>query len=185
MYHHSISQHTDPQGLARSVVASSPCGFSSITVRRSANAPASASTCTRWQKRWPVRRPSDEITLFSSSWKDRPSPALASEMGPSVRVVDRQGPGSRRSHGPGIAWNGPPVEWFAGAHDVVHSQSPLLIPTRHAAQVVTIHDLDFLRNPEQASSRNSPGLSRARAVSCLARRRGDRVVTICRRRGGE
>jgi glycosyltransferase involved in cell wall biosynthesis len=38
---------------------------------------------------------------------------------------------------------------LAGRFDVVHAAHPLLIPARHAAQIVTIHDLFFLRNPQQ------------------------------------
>jgi len=36
-----------------------------------------------------------------------------------------------------------------GAYDVTHSSHPLLLPARDAAQVVTIHDLDFLSHPER------------------------------------
>src|SRR5688572_10376478 len=88
----------------------------------------------------------DAITLFSSSWKDRPAAALASEM-PSARIADHKVPVRALVW----AWNQlewPPVEWLAGPQDVVHSQSPMLIPAQSAAQVVTIHDLDFLHHPE-------------------------------------
>jgi glycosyltransferase involved in cell wall biosynthesis len=90
----------------------------------------------------------DQVSLFTSSWKDRPAPALAAEMPASVRVIDVKVPVRALVW----SWNRlewPPVEWFAGAHDVVHSQSPLLIPVKNAAQVVTIHDLDFLKHPDQ------------------------------------
>ena len=106
----------------------------------------------------------DEIAIFTSSWKDRPAPALASEM-PSVRIHDSRVPVRVLVW----AWNRmawPPVEWLAGAHDVVHSQSPLLIPSTQAAQVVTIHDLDFLRHPDQMSAeirRDYPALARSHA----------------------
>lgn len=109
--------------------------------------------------------PSVEVTLFTSSWKDRPDPALASEM-PTARIADARIP----VRGLVWAWNRlqwPPVEWLAGRHDVVHSQSPLLIPSRGAAQVVTVHDLDFLRNPEQMTAeirRDYPALARAHAA---------------------
>ena len=68
------------------------------------------------------------------------------------------------------AWNRlewPPVEWLAGEHDVVHSQSPLLIPAARAAQAVTVHDLDFLRHPEQMPAeirRDYPALARSHAA---------------------
>jgi glycosyltransferase involved in cell wall biosynthesis len=104
----------------------------------------------------------DEIALFTSSWKDRPDPALASEM-PAARIVDVKVPVRALVW----SWNRiewPPVEWFAGRSDVVHSQSPLLIPTRSGAQVVTVHDLDFLRHPDQMEAeirRDYPALARA------------------------
>ena len=106
----------------------------------------------------------DQIAIFTSSWKDRPAPALASEM-PAVRICDVQIP----VRGLVWAWNRmewPPVEWLAGSHDVVHSQSPLLIPSA-SAQVVTIHDLDFLRHADQMSAeirRDYPALARSHAA---------------------
>jgi len=107
----------------------------------------------------------DQIAIFTSSWKDRPAPALASEM-PAVRIIDLKVP----VRGLVWAWNRlewPPVEWLAGSHDVVHSQSPLLIPATRAAQVVTVHDLDFLRHPDQMSAeirRDYPALARSHAA---------------------
>ena len=107
---------------------------------------------------------SDTITLFSSSWKDRLSPTLAAEL-PTARTADVQVP----VRGLVWSWNRlewPPVEWLAGEHDVVHSQSPMLIPTTKAARVVTIHDLDFLRHPEQMAAeirRDYPRLARSHA----------------------
>ena len=74
----------------------------------------------------------DRLTLFTSSWKDRPDAILSSEM-PSARIVDVRVPVRALVW----SWNRlewPPVEWFAGQHDVVHSQSPLLIPARHGAR---------------------------------------------------
>src|SRR5262249_22489701 len=44
-----------------------------------------------------------------------------------------------------LGW--PPIESLTGPADVVHAAHPLLIPARHAAQVVTIHDLFFLAHP--------------------------------------
>lgn len=91
----------------------------------------------------------DEVTVFTSSWKDRPPPALAAELG--ARVVDRRVPVSVLN----LLWHRaewPPVEWLAPAADVVHAAHPLLIPTRGAAQVVTIHDLFFLSHPERTQA---------------------------------
>ena len=88
----------------------------------------------------------DRVTLFTSSWKDRPDANLGREL--KARVVDRRVPVRVLNY----AWHRlelPPVEWLTGAADVVHSPHPLLIPARRAAQVVTIHDLFFLTSPER------------------------------------
>ena len=111
----------------------------------------------------------DQIALFTNSWKDRPDPALASQM-PSLKIVDVKVPVRALVW----SWNRmewPPVEWFAGSCDVVHSQSPLLIPVKNAAQVVTVHDLDFLRHPDQMSAeirRDYPSLARSHAARAHA-----------------
>ena len=56
----------------------------------------------------------------------------ASEM-PAARIVDRRIP--VRAADVGLEPAGwPPVEWLAGDCDVVHSQSPMLIPARRAAR---------------------------------------------------
>lgn len=117
----------------------------------------------------------DAVALFTSSWKDRPAPDLPAEM-PTARIVDLRVPVRALVW----SWNRlewPPVEWLAGAYDVVHSQSPLLIPTTTAAQVVTVHDLDFLRHPEQMTAeirRDYPALARAHAA------RADAVIVSSR-----
>ncbi len=86
----------------------------------------------------------DDVTIFTSSWKDRPADGVAAELG--VRVVDRRVPVRALNY----AWHRlewPPVEWLAGETDVVHAAHPLLIPSRTAARVITIHDLFFLAEP--------------------------------------
>ena len=86
----------------------------------------------------------DAVTLFTSSWKDRPSPSVAREL--RARVVDRRVPVSVLNYlWHRLEW--PPVETLAGNFDVVHAAHPLLIPARRAARIVTIHDLFFLLNP--------------------------------------
>jgi glycosyltransferase involved in cell wall biosynthesis len=111
----------------------------------------------------------DDITLFTNSWKDRPDASLASEL-PSVNIVDIKVPVRALVW----SWNRlewPPVEWFAGECDVVHSQSPLLIPSNDAAQVVTVHDLDFLRHPDLMTAeirRDYPALARTHAARAHA-----------------
>jgi glycosyltransferase involved in cell wall biosynthesis len=114
----------------------------------------------------------DELTLFSSSWKDR----LPVSRLPGARVVDSRVPVRLLN----AAWHRlgwPPVEHFAGAADVAHSMHPLLIPTRRAAQVVTVHDLDYLDHPERARAeirRDYASLSRSHA------QRADAVIAVSR-----
>ena len=116
-------------------------------------------------------RHDDEVSLFSRSWKDRVTRDTGAAL--HARVVDRRVPvrwlnylWHRR------AW--PPVEALAGAADVVHAAHPLLIPARHAAQVVTVHDLYFLATPDATRAeirRDYPALARDHAA------RADAVVT--------
>jgi glycosyltransferase involved in cell wall biosynthesis len=109
-----------------------------------------------------VTRPLD-LTLFSSSWKDRLAPAadLAGAAG-----VDRRVPVRLLN----LLWHRfewPPAEALAGRRfDVTHSLHPLLLPARDAAQVITIHDLNFLSHPERTRAeirRDYPALARAHA----------------------
>jgi glycosyltransferase involved in cell wall biosynthesis len=87
-----------------------------------------------------------ELTLFSSSWKDRfgSAPDLT-----GAARIDRRVPVSVLN----LAWHRlgwPPIEVVAGGRfDVAQSSHPLLLPARQAAQIVTIHDLDFLAHPER------------------------------------
>jgi glycosyltransferase involved in cell wall biosynthesis len=69
-----------------------------------------------------------------------------------------------------LAWHRlewPPAEMLARrGFDVAHSLHPLLMPTRAAAQVVTIHDLNFLSHPERTRAeihRDYPSLVRRHA----------------------
>lgn len=104
-----------------------------------------------------------ELTLFSSSWKDR----LTSP--PDLRgaaVIDRRVPVSVLN----FAWHRlgwPAAETLAGgAFDIVHSPHPLLMPARRAAQVITIHDVNFLTHPERTRAeirRDYPARARAHA----------------------
>ena len=78
-----------------------------------------------------------------------------------------------------LAWHRfgwPPVESLArGTFDVAHSLHPLLMPTRKAAQIVTIHDLDFLTHPERTRAevrRDYPALARAHA------HRADHIIVV-------
>lgn len=108
------------------------------------------------------------VTLFSSSWKDRLAPdallgADTLDAGVPVSVLN-------------FAWHRlgwPPVEELGAEADVVWSLHPLVLPSRQAAQVVTVHDLYFLDHPEQTAGeirRDYPSLAGAHA------RRADAVI---------
>ena len=111
-----------------------------------------------------------DLTVFSSSWKDR----LA--VTPDLRgatTIDRRVPVRLLN----LAWHRfgwPTAEALTGREfDVTHSLHPLLLPSRTAAQVVMIHDLDFLAHPERTRAeirRDYPRLVRAHA------RRANRIV---------
>lgn len=115
-----------------------------------------------------------DVAVFTSSWKDRPAADLASEL--SARVIDRRIPVRLLNY----LWHRaewPPVEMMGIAADVVHAAHPLLIPTRRAAQIVTIHDLFFLTAPDAARAeirRDYPALAEAHA------RRADAIVVNSR-----
>jgi glycosyltransferase involved in cell wall biosynthesis len=94
--------------------------------------------------------PADTLRLFTSSWSDRPPPALAADW-PGTTVIDRRWPVRPLA----FAWHRlglPKIETLAGAADIVQSLHPLLIPTRRALQAITIHDLDFLAHRERTSA---------------------------------
>lgn len=86
-----------------------------------------------------------DLSVFSSSWRDRLD---VGEPGfERVHQIDRRWPVRVLN----LAWHragAPAVESLTRAHfDVVHSMTPLLVPAREAAQVVTIADLSFLTDP--------------------------------------
>jgi glycosyltransferase involved in cell wall biosynthesis len=117
----------------------------------------------------------DSLTVFSSSWKDR----LPRSSVPGARHVDARIPVRLLN----LAWHRlewPPVEWLAPPPDIVHSLHPLLIPSRAAAQVVTVCDFHFLDRPEHTSAeirRDYVTLAKAHV------RRADAVVVISKYTG--
>lgn len=117
--------------------------------------------------------PDEQLYLFSSSWKDRLAvgdlhPAIGIDRKVPVRVLN-------------FAWHRlgwPAAERIAGrAVDIAHSSHPLLMPARDAAQVITIHDLDFLDHPERTARevrRDYPALAASHAT------RADHVIVPSR-----
>jgi len=125
-------------------------------------------------------RPALDLAVFSSSWKDRldlREPGLE-----RVRRIDRRWP----VRGLNFAWHRagwPPVELLAGERfDVVHSMTPMLVPSTHAAQVITIADLSFLADPAWTRAevrRDYPALVHTHA------RRADAIVVMSEHVGAE
>jgi glycosyltransferase involved in cell wall biosynthesis len=122
----------------------------------------------------------DHVAILTTSWKDRPYTDLPSQL-PGVTIIDRRVPVRPLTW----AWNRlgwPPVEWLAGPADVVHSPTPLLIPTLQAAQVIMVHDLDFLSHPERSEAemrRDFPALIHQHV------RRADHIVVPSKYTAGE
>ncbi len=114
-----------------------------------------------------------DISIFSSSWKDRL--AIEDTGFEHVRRVDRRWPVRALN----AAWHRlewPTVESVTGQQfDVVHSMTPLLVPSQRAARVVTIADLSFLADPSWARAeirRDYPALVHDHA------RRADAVIVM-------
>jgi glycosyltransferase involved in cell wall biosynthesis len=103
----------------------------------------------------------EDLTLFSSSWKDR----LPANAVPGAASLDLRVPVQLLN----LAWHRlewPPVERLGARADVVWSLHPLLMPSRRAAQFVTVHDLYFLDHPEATARevrRDYPVLAGAHA----------------------
>ncbi|MCX6544331.1 MAG: glycosyltransferase family 1 protein [Acidobacteria bacterium] len=115
-----------------------------------------------------------EITVFSSSLRDRLAGSAIGELA-GVRPVDWRLPVRALN----LAWyrlGWPPVESLAkGPFDVVHSSTPVLLPSRSGLRVSTIHDLDFLHQPGRTwgeMRRDFPRLAGDHS------RRADLVVTV-------
>ncbi len=88
------------------------------------------------------------LTLWSSSWRDRPAPSALRELN-GATFVDRRVPVGPLTW----AWNRvgwPPIEALTSRRfDVVHSTTPLLLPARSGLRVCTVYDLDFLSHPDR------------------------------------
>jgi glycosyltransferase involved in cell wall biosynthesis len=121
-----------------------------------------------------------DLSVFSSSWKDRLDVSDAGFEG--VGRIDRRWPVRALN----FAWHRlgwPTVEALARSDfDVVHSMTPLLVPARRAARVVTIADLGFLADRSWTRAevrRDYPSLVHEHA------RRADAIVVMSQHVRGE
>jgi glycosyltransferase involved in cell wall biosynthesis len=110
--------------------------------------------------------------LFSSSFKERPR---KEQRPPNFQIVDRRVPVRALN----LLWHrlgAPSFETLVGRSvDVVHSPTPLLVPSRRARSIVTICDLFFLDRPEATRAEIR------RDYAALARehvRRADAILAI-------
>jgi glycosyltransferase involved in cell wall biosynthesis len=113
----------------------------------------------------------EELALVPFSWRGtRDLPSVAPS-GPRIRPGRRRAP-ARLLQAAWARMPWPPVEWLAGPVDVFHATNFVAPPTRHAATVVTIHDLTYLRYPEMVTDASAryrhlvPQALRRGAVVC-------------------
>jgi glycosyltransferase involved in cell wall biosynthesis len=89
--------------------------------------------------------PDLDVTAFAVTWRGRAE--LAAAVPPGVRAVGR--PMAARPLR--RAWerlDNPPVEWWTGPVDVVHSPNYVVPPSRHGAELMSVHDLTFVHFPQ-------------------------------------
>jgi len=89
-------------------------------------------------------RPDLDVRAFAVSWRRRRG--IIPHLPAGVGVVERGMP-ARPLH---LAWrrvDAPTLEWWTGPLDVVHGTNFVVPPTRHAARVVTVHDLTTVHFP--------------------------------------
>lgn len=100
-------------------------------------------------ERLPGLAPDDHFYYFSSSWSQR---YPEREWPQNVTLRDRRLPVRLLN----FAWNrlgGPGLDRLVGARlDLVHSPHPLCVPARRAKQIVTLHDLFFLKHPDMTGA---------------------------------
>lgn len=106
-----------------------------------------------------ARQPDLEVVAFGITWRGRDQ--LRQAVPATVRAVSR--PMAARPLR--LAWSrldAPPLEWWTGPVDVVHGPNYVVPPTRHAAELVSVHDLTFVHHPElcTADTLAYPGLIR-------------------------
>jgi glycosyltransferase involved in cell wall biosynthesis len=102
-----------------------------------------------------------ELRLFAVTWRGRDE---LGALAPAGAVVVRRPLAARPLRAAWQRTNGPPIEWWTGAVDVVHGPNFVVPPARQAGRVVTIHDLTVLHYPQLCTAdtlRYPPLLRRA------------------------
>jgi glycosyltransferase involved in cell wall biosynthesis len=89
-----------------------------------------------------------EVVAFGVTWRGRAG--LAGVVPDGVEVATRPMP-ARPLRELWRRLDGPPLEWWTGAVDVVHGPNFVVPPARGAARIVTVHDLTCLRFPQMCT----------------------------------
>jgi glycosyltransferase involved in cell wall biosynthesis len=114
----------------------------------------------------------NEYFLFSSSWKERYQPV---QYPSHFKIEDRRWPVRLLNFG----WNHlsfPSIEFILGTSvHVAHSPTPLLIPSRKARKVTTVHDLYFYTHPEHTIREMQQDYPKLVKKHCL---RSDAVIAV-------
>ena len=91
--------------------------------------------------------PDDEFVVLTISYKDAPPEGLFADC-PNVSIVHKKWPGRA------VLWllehfRWPTVETAIGKVDVFHTPNNFVFPQRRGKRITTIHDLFFLKHPEE------------------------------------
>jgi glycosyltransferase involved in cell wall biosynthesis len=92
-----------------------------------------------------ARQSGVDVRAYAISWRRRR--LIETQLPEGIATRQRPMP-ARPLHALWARGDTPPLEWFVGATDVVHGTNFLVPPTRHAAAVVSVHDLTPLHHPE-------------------------------------
>jgi glycosyltransferase involved in cell wall biosynthesis len=112
-----------------------------------------------------------ELVAYVASWRARRDGRRALPL--RVRPV-RRPMAAGLLHAAWLRADRPVIEWWTGPVDVVHGTNCVVPPARDAAEVVTVHDLSFVRYPELSD----PASLRFPALIRRALRRGAFVHTV-------
>jgi len=119
--------------------------------------------------------PDDEFVVLTISYKDAPQDGLFADC-PNVRVIHKRWPGRA------VLWlwehlRWPTVETAIGMVDVFHTPNNFVFPQRKGNRVTTIHDLFFLKHPEE--THRTGGQYHYRVLPKIIRE-ADHVIAVSR-----
>ncbi len=90
-------------------------------------------------------RPDLDVTAFAITWRGRHQ--LAAQIPAGVASVARP-MAARPLRQAWARGDRPPIEWWTGPVEVVHSPNYVVPPARRAAELLSVHDLTFVHHPE-------------------------------------